>query len=263
MDVVALMALGTSVEEEAPRLAADLGSTAYEAALLLRSPTPVPLLRTDDRQRAIDLVAKLRARRHDVVACEASAVVRSDAMTRVRSFRLDDDAFVVASANTSVSVAWSDVVALVRAIHRTSSEHVEKSAERKLSLGRAAMSGGVLMTKTVTTTAKHTVEEREQVLYIFRQGGAPMLATISRTRYEGLAAALRPSQIENFNSLVRILRERAPHALYDERLLAPRPGLERVRTGTTGAVSASSSEGIDLLAHLIALAGTRAQRPYR
>jgi len=263
MDVVALMALASSVEEEAPRLAADLGTTAYDAALLLRSPTPVPLLRTEDRARALDLVAKLRARRHDVVACETSAVVSSDAMTPVRSFRLDEEAFVVSAANESTSVAWADIVALVRAIHRTSNEHMEKSEERKLSLGRAAMSGGFLMTKTVTKTAKHTVEEREQVLYVFRQGGAPMIATISRTRYEGLAAALRPSQIENFNTLVRTLRERAPQALYDERLLAPRPGLDRLRAGTAGTVSASSSEGIDLLAHLIALAGTRAQRPYR
>ena len=263
MDVVALMALASSVEEEAPRLAVDLGSTAYDAALLLRSPTPVPLLRTEDRTRAAELVTKLRARRHDVVACEASAVVLSDAMTPVRSFRLDDEAFVVSAANESASVPWADVVALVRGIHRTSNEHLEKSAERKLSLGRAAMSGGLLMTKTVTTSAKHTVEEREQVLYVFRRAGAPMLATLSRTRYEGLAAALRPSQIENFNTLVRVLRERAPQALYDERLLAPRPGLERVRAGTAGTASVSSSEGIDLLAHLIALAGTRAQRPYR
>lgn len=264
MDVVALMALASSVEDEAPRLAADLGSTAYEAALLLRSPAPVPLLRTDDRARALDLLAKLRARGHDVVACDASAVVSAEAMTAVRSFRLDADAFVVTSANASSSVAWSDIRALVRAIHRTSSEHVEKSAERKLALGRAAMSGGVLMTKTVTKAAKQTVEEREQVLYVFRQNGSPVLATISRTRYDGLAAELRPSQIENFNTLVRMLRERAPQAIYDERLLAPRPGLERVRAGTaTGAVSASSSDAIDLLAHLIALAGTRAQAPYR
>jgi hypothetical protein len=262
MDVVALMALGSSVDEEAPRLAADLGSTAYEAGLLLRAPTPVPLLRTDDRARAIELVAKLRARRHDVVACESSAVVSSDAMSAVRSFQLEPEAFLVSAGNATTRVAWSDIVALVRAIHKTSNEHIEKSAERKLSLGRAAMSGGFLMTKTVSKTAKHTVEQREQVLYVFRNGGAPLLATLSRTRYEGLTASLRPSQIENFTTLVRTLRERAPQALYDERLLAPRPGLERLRAGTAGTVSASSSDGIDLLAHLIALAGTRA-RPYR
>jgi hypothetical protein len=268
MDVVALMALAGSVDDEAPHLAADLGTTAYEAGLLLRSPPPVPLLRTEDRARALDLCNRLRARRHDVVACEASAVVASHAMTPVRSFRLDEDAFVISSAATGSAAApakvpWSDVVALIRAVHRSSSEHVEKSDERKLSLGRAAMSGGFLMTKTVTKSAKVAIEEREQVLYVFRQGGTPLLATISRTRYEGLAAMLRPSQIENFNTLVTTLRERAPHAVYDERLLAPRPGLGRVRAGTAGSVSASSSEAIDLLAHLIALAGTRAQRPYR
>lgn len=263
MDVVALMALASSVEDEAPRLAADLGSTAYEAALLLRSPSPVPLLRTEDRARALDLLAKLRARGHDAVACDASAVVSADAMMPVRSFRLDDDAFVVTAANESVSVPWTDLRALVRAIHRTSSQHVEKSAEKKLSLGRAAMSGGVMMTRTVTKAAKHTVEEREQVLYVFRQSGSPLLAALSRARYDGLGADLRPSQIENWNTLIRTVRARAPQALYDERLLAPRPGLDRPTAGSAGTVSASSSDGIDLLAHLIALAGTRAQRPYR
>ncbi|MDB5215801.1 MAG: hypothetical protein JWO86_3728 [Myxococcaceae bacterium] len=263
MDVVALMALASSVEDEAPRLAADLGSTAYEAGLLLRSPSPVPLLRTEDRARALDLLAKLRARGHDAVACDAGAVVSTGAMTQVRSFRMDDGAFVVTSGNDATTVPWSDVRALVRAIHRTSSEHIEKSAEKKLSLGRAAMSGGVMLTKTVTKTAKHTVEEREQVLYVFRDNGTPLLAALSRTRYDGLGADLRPSQIENFNTLVRAVRARAPQAIYDERLLAPRPGIERVTPGASGTVSASSSDGIDLLAHLIALAGTRAQRPYR
>ena len=263
MDVVALMALASSVEDEAPRLAADLGATAYETALLLRSPSPVPLLRTEDRARALDLLAKLRARGHDAVACDASAVVAADAMMPVRSFRLDDDAFVVTSGNESVSVPWTDLRALVRAIHRTSSQHLEKSAEKKLSLGRAAMSGGVIMTKTVTKSAKHTVEEREQVLYLFRQSGSPLLAALSRARYDGLGPELRPSQIENWNTLLRTVRARAPQAIYDERLLAPRPGLDRPTAGSAGTVSASSSDGIYLLAHLIALAGTRAQRPYR
>jgi hypothetical protein len=62
---------------------------------------------------------------------------------------------------------------------------------------------------------------------------------------------------------VRVLRESAPRAAYDERLLAPRPGLDRVRAGAAGATT-SSSDAIDLLAHLIALASARAgERPYR
>jgi hypothetical protein len=265
VDIVALMALRTTVEAEAPPLAADLGSTAYETALLLRAPSPVPLLRTADRARALDLLGKLRARGHDAVACDASAVVSADAMLPVRSFRFEEDAFVVVGApGGEERVPAGDLLALVRAVHRTRTDQIEKTDERKLSLGRAAMSGGLLMTKTVTSTKTQSTEERDQVLYVFRRGGAPLLMSQSRARYDGLGPQLRPSQLENFVTVVRLLRERAPEAPYDERLLAPRPQLERVRAGAGGHVSASSSDGVDLLAHLVALASARAPRaPYR
>lgn len=258
MDLVALVALATAVEQEAPLLAANLGSTAYETALLLRTPPPVPLLRTPDRARALDLLAKLRARGHDAVACDEAAIVTGAAMTHVRAFRFDADAFdVTSSENTNDRAPWGEVVGLVRAMHRSSSQSVEKSTQRNFSLGRAALSGGVLLTKTTTKETKHTAEEREQVLYVFRRSGPPMLVAQSRALYTGLGAELRPSQVENFATLVRLLRERAPTAAYDERLLRPRPGLERVQAGAAGAVSASSSDAIDVLAHLVTLALTR------
>ena len=266
MDIVALMSLGTSVEVEAPRLAAELGSTPYETALLLRMPTPVPLLRTDDRGRALDLLAKLRARGHDAVACDAAAVVAADAMTHVRKFRFEPEILAVTSdENADVGVPWTDVVGLVRAVHRTRVEAIETSKERKFSLGRAALSGGVLMSKTTTKTKTLATEEREQVLYVFRHGGMPLLMSQSRLRYDGLGAELRPVQIENFTTLIRLLRERAPDAGYDERLLGPRPrpGLDRVVAGPRGTSSSSSSDGVDLLAHLIAMALARTARPYR
>lgn len=261
VDIVALIALRTPVEEEAPLLAAELGTTAYETALLLRAPSPVPLLRTDDRGRALDLLARLRARGHDVVACDASAVVSAEDMIQVRAFRIEADAFVVTSGavgGAEERVPSGSVVALVRAVHRTRVEQIEKTAERKLSLGRAAMSGGLLLSKTVTTTRTQSSEEREQVLYLFRRGGAPLLVSQSRARYEGLGSAMRPAQLENFASLLRLLRERFPGAPYDERLLAPRPQQDRVRAGAGGQLSVSSSDGVDLLAHLVALASTRA-----
>ena len=261
---MALVSLATSVEAEAPLLAAELGATPYETALLLRTPSPVPLLRTDDRARALALLGNLRARGHDVVACDAAAVISAEAMVNVRTFRFELDHLAVRPADGAEQrVAWGDIVSLVRAIHRRRTEQVEKTEERKFSLGRAALSGGVLVSKTITKAKVQSTEEREQVLYVFRHGGMPLLVSQSRTRYDGLGADLRPVQIENFNTLVRALRERAPDAPYDERLLGPRPGLDRIRAGAGGSSSSSSSDGIDLLAHLIALAVVRAPRPYR
>lgn len=263
MFVVALISLGTPVEVEAPLLADDLGSTAYEAALMLRAPSPIPVLRTDDRARALALLGKLRARGHDAVACEAAAVVASAVMPHARSFAIEPDALTVLTTNGQTErIEWAFAGAFVRAVHRTRSESVEKNTSQKFDLGRAALSGGIMVTKKVTTTTKHASEDREPVLYVFRQNDGPLLFEQSRTRYEGLGADLRPSQLENFAMLVRVLRERAPRAAYDERLLAPRPISDRLRAGAHGAVSSSSADGVDLLAHLVAMAISRAT-PYR
>jgi hypothetical protein len=263
VDVVALMSLATTVEVEAPLLAADLGSTPYETGLLLRSPSPVPLLRTEDRARALDLLARLRSRGHDAVACDIAAVVSADAMTQVRSFRLEPEVFAVTSAeNVTLRLPWSEILGWVRAIHRTRTESVEKTKEKRFDLGRAAITGGVLMSKTVEKSKVIATEEREQVLYVFRRGGPPLLIGQTRVRYDGLGADLRPIQIENFTTLIRLVRERTPDAVYDERLLGPRPGIDRVIAGARGTSSSSSSDGIDLLAHLIAVALGRS-RPYR
>lgn len=264
MDVVALMSLATTAEVEAPKLAADLGSTAYETALLLRTPSPVLLLRTDDRARALELLGKLRSRGHDAVACDAAAVVAAASMVHVRSFRFEAEAFVVTTPEAvEHRIAWVEIIAIVRAMHRTRTEEVSKTSERSFSLGRAALSGGVLLTKQMTRTTKQTNEEREQVLYVFRRGGVPVLVTLSRARYEGLGAELRAVQIENFATLIGMLREHAPDAAFDERLIGPRPAIERIRAQPGGGSSASSSDGIDLFAHVIALALARGARPYR
>ncbi len=274
MFLVALLALRTTVEEEARALTVDLGlgATTYETALLLRAPSPALLLQTNERERALRVLAQLRARGHDAVACDANAVVRSAAMVHIRAFRLEPDAFVLMPGNATDErdereerVPWSEVCALVRATHRTREDQSETTSARTLSLGRAAMSGGLMLTKKVANTKTQSIEEREPVLYVFRRGGTPLLLRLSTLRYAALGSDLRPSQRENFSTLVRKLREHAVHAPFDERLLAPRPHVDRVRVAGAGPhriVSASSADHTDLLAHLVALA-CASPRPHR
>ena len=131
MDIVALLSLGTPVEVEAPLLAADLGSTTYETALLLRAPSPIPILRTDDRARALALLGRLRSRGHDAVACDASAVVSASSMLHVRAFALEPDALVVRTeAGATDRVPWGDFVAFVRAIHTPAASRSRRTRPR-------------------------------------------------------------------------------------------------------------------------------------
>ena len=161
VEIVAIVALGRSVEEEAPRLAADLGLTTYETAVMLRAPAPVIVLRSEDRARTLDVLGKLRSRGHDAVACELDAVVSSDDMFRPRAFRFDAGDFVGIGHGEERRLPLADVFALIRANHVTRTEDTVVDRQRKISLGRGALTGGLLMTKTTTTESRRVTSERE------------------------------------------------------------------------------------------------------
>lgn len=262
MDVVALVGLSGSVEDESPKLAADLGITTYEAALLLRLPTPQVLLRTEERARTVDLLAKLRGRGHDALACDLAAVVSSAAMFKPRSFRFEGGAFVGLAGGNEQRVECADFLALVRATHVTTNEETIVDRERKVSIGRAALTGGLLTTKTTAKESKRVSTERETVLYLFSHRSTPWLLVASDLRYDGLSDARAFSTHENFDALCRRLREHAPAAVYDTRLVPARPSTTILSTSSKQTTTTSSS-AIDVLAHLVAMAIHRTTRPYR
>jgi hypothetical protein len=261
VDIIAITKLATDPETEAPLLAADLGITAYEARQKLAVGTPCVVLMTNERARTASLVSALRGRGHTAVACDGRAVVSSSAMVPVRSFHLDPDALVLDAppgqerqAEEGVTrMPFVDIVALVRAAHRHAVETHQLTKEKKFRPAAAIISGGVILTKTVTRDVTRTNESKEQVLYIFSRGRVPCLLREASAQYAGLGEAVRPTRIENFLTTVRLLRESAPNAPYDERLIslkrAPEPANE------PGAPRAFDREtgGIDLLAHLLAM----------
>ena len=261
MYVVAIAELATPLEAEAAALAADLGTTAYEERLHLLTGLPSVVLTTADRSEALALLAKLRARKHGAIACDATAVVAHESMTPMRGFTLGPDA-VIAGSET---LPYGEITALLRAMHRSQTESRGETKSRQFSAGKALLSGGLAFSKTVTKEEKSVVQASEQVLYIFRAGGeTPWLLRERGTSYAGLGAGLVASSTQNFLTTIARLRERAPAALYDERLLNPRNAVLRLtRSGSAGAstLSTSSAGGVDLLAHLIAMWSARSRAP--
>jgi len=248
MFLVAVVTLARTVEEEAPLLAADLGITAYEAGMLLRATAPSVVLRSDDRTRAANLLGQLRNRGHDAIACDGASVVASKDMFGVRHFRFEADGFAVWDENhRNEKSPFADLLALIRATHSFDSTSIEKTEKTALSLGRAAMTGGLMPTKKVTEQRTVRTSEREPVLYVFRRAGQPWILRATRMKYEGLANAIRPTQQENFVVLVDALRQATgATAAYDDRLLT----------------QAKKPEEVDVAAHLVGLAITR-ERPWR
>ncbi len=256
MDIVALTEVATPLEALATLLAAELSVTPFEARQTLAAGVPCVVLMTADRARALSLLGTLRAHGHGALACEGGAVTPSSSMVPIRRFRFDGEALVTdAGAEPSAEdarVPFADLVALLRATHRHQVESREETKEKKFRPGAAIVTGGLILTKTVKREVVRTSDEREQVLYLFRRGGPPCLLQDSAAHYGGLGEHTRPTRLENFTTTVRLLREHAPAAAYDERLLAVKkfpapptlPGSPRLFDVETG--------GVDLVAHILA-----------
>jgi hypothetical protein len=256
MFIVAICELKTTIEVEAQALARDLGGTAYEHRLHLLGGLPAIVLTTADRELGQKTLDALRRRGHGAVACDAAAVVASEDMIDMRRFQLQADA-VLAQGPTAERLPGSDILALLRATHRTDVQSREEIKTKQFSMGRALVSGGLMVSKTVKREERSSSSELQQVLYVFRASGeTPWLLHERGTHYGALGSEIAPSSMQNFLTTIRRLRALAPVAVYDERLLKLRraPG-PPVKSGSFGSesVSTSSASSLDLTAHLLVL----------
>jgi hypothetical protein len=266
MYVVAVVEIHSGLDVEAAALASELGKTPYEMRLMLAGGLPAVVLMTPDRQRATRLMEGIFARKNGAIGADSAAVVSSRAMTPMKRFRFDADG-VLLDDRPDARLPFDDVAALLRATHRQQLETREKTRELKFDVGRAVMSGGFAPTRTVERVTQSRLEEREQVLYLFRRSQeAPWILRETEAVYAGLGEALGATKFVNFQRTVQALRARIPTAAYDERLLSRRAP-ERTRlssAGDTTTVSSSSEDGVDLLAHLLAAwLGKSTPMPYR
>lgn len=237
MHVVAITQLSSTVEREAAALAVDLGGIAYEHRQKLAVGLPAVILTTPDAQRAQTLVGKLRARGHIAIACRTADIVASSAMISLRRFRIEPDALVAGEQR----LPWRDIATLVRATHRRRTETTTVVKDKQLALGRAIVTGGLVMRKTTTREVATRTDETDPVLYVFRSDGAtPWLLCEQGTHFEALGAQLTPISARNFQLTVELLRNRAPTAKFHDTLLTRRVVVEE----------------LDLLAHMLSVLPT-------
>lgn len=244
-------------DEDVQALAARLGEVAYETRVRLAGPLPVILGSFDDVVQARELLGMLRARGHGAVAVGNDSVVASAQMHAPSRVSLRPDGMDDASS----TVRYDEIVALVHAVHERVARTEETVTAKKTSLARAAMTGGLVRSKTSTRTVTESDVAREQVLYVFRRSNVqPWLLRERSIRYEG--EALAPTTGENFQRLVTGLAARVPHALVDERLLRHKrraTGSRAVGGADRSRIETSNEADTDLAAHLIVVAHLQGQ----
>lgn len=249
MFVVFVAHLGRPSAVEAEAIAPLVGLTPYEARIALATAPPCIVLTTTERERANDVVGVLRARGHGAHVFDDEQFVPSERMTRIDNFVLDVDG--VRRSTTGELLPYGDVYAILRGIHDTTGESVRVS--------RPSLSDGLLPNGD-SIRAMSKKEDREHVAYFFRRSGErPWVLRERHTSYTGLGDDRQSVAYANFMRFLSRVRESSAMAIYDDRLLRRRVA---ERLATEG--MRSSSEGMDLLAHLLAMSiASQGGSPYR
>jgi hypothetical protein len=256
--LVALVQAAKDPDEAVKVLTEAAGSTAAEARMRLAPEPPALLARLDDAA-ANELVTKLRKAGLAALAIDSRVPSDGDRF-QVRKFALEKDALNLETrAGEAASLAWGDLALILRAQRTRRAETDKTETTKRLSIGSAVLTGGLKMTSTKTSVVRSADEQSEQLLLIYTSDARVFEVAETALDWSGLGA-LQPSRTANFLELTKRIREKAPGARYDERLVrlgrrslpfGAVKGEQRVATANSTTLHTDTAGTVDILAELL------------
>ncbi|MBW2703104.1 MAG: hypothetical protein JRF33_19950 [Deltaproteobacteria bacterium] len=208
--VVAVCRWARPPAEVAQSLASHFGMTAYDLSMQLSGPLPLIVGQDMDAEEAGGLVEILMEQGHRVITLDMGLVPEPEALITVRDFRLREQGLLVLDERkVKQELAWSEIQALIRAVHKADPK-AEKESSLRVPIGNRSTGGKI---------ADAGQPAREQVLYLVpKDARRTLLFRENRVRYQGLGSRMAQTKQQSFLTLVDILRKLAPKAFFDERL---------------------------------------------
>lgn len=222
MHVVAIHSMNTEKETLAGSLSAVLKVTLYEALTRLRAPGNGPLIVAvlAEKERAEQLSEQLHSAGFKSLVLTADEIDTASCAWIVRRFGLGrHELHVETEKSDNLDISFQDIDLVLPGISISRDNTTETVKKRSLNLGRAVISGGLMLTKTTKTTREVTTETRERFINIYA-GEVPIIVLRENALdYNSLGSALTPSRSSNFTYLLNELRRCCPGVRYDARLL--------------------------------------------
>jgi hypothetical protein len=219
MHVVAIHGWRQDTPDLVKALAEALGVLPFEAKQRLIGGGPAVIARFADAAAAHSLAQRLTQAGLKPLVIDSNTV-RNDGRLMAQRFILGTESLQIETANGGrTEVPFNTVDLLLPGFGTTSVTETHTITERKFSLGKTLLFGGIPMTKKVTRQEEETTEEHRRYLYLYLAGRPPFLFGQHIVKYDGLGAAMQVSQELNFTYLLGELRRRCGNAVYDDRLL--------------------------------------------
>lgn len=201
--------------------AAVTGLAAADVSRLLAGTLPRILVRA--AREGGRIAAELGAAGFVAFASDESEVPSDEGRIVARGLELSGDGFVALDGSGRRHACPAAALgAFLRGVRILETSEAVKSVERKLDLGKAVLTGGLLVTRKVETTSARTTSEKESFVLVQRKDGLPdIMLRERRLNYQCLDRDLQPSTHRNLLTLTARLRALAPEVPLDDRITRP------------------------------------------
>lgn len=222
MHIVAVDNLGEDRDGIARALSDALGIVFYDAFVRVRVPDKGPLLVAAyaEESVALEKAERLRAAGFRALVLGQGDVEADSTRIMVRKFLLKDGELGFEERTGGPrSIAYDLIRVIIRGIRIVKTTETETVKDRKFDAGRAILTGGLSLTKSVSLRQQNVSEAREGFIHLYPDKQRPIVFLESALQYDSLGTSLQPSRTANFAFLDAELKRRCTTAVYDDHLL--------------------------------------------
>lgn len=200
-------------------LAVPLGIMVYEMRQRMIGGGPAVVAGFAEPQQARAMAAKLGQSGVLTLVIDSNAVRSCRGRLAVRRFELNESFLRIYTAEgPAAEIQYKDISLLLSATSILGETETVTVSERKFSLGKTILSGGIPLKKTVIHQEEVSREERGNILYLYTEDRPPVVFSQGSLAYDGFGPAMKLSRELNFAHLKIELRRLSPGAGYDDRL---------------------------------------------
>jgi len=254
MFVVAIYGWREETPQMVQALADALGIIAFEVRQRLIGGGPSVVAGFADQQQAGEVVEKMGHIGIKALIVDAAAVRLRSCFFIVRRFKFEDRVLKIEAHNgQQETLPYAQMRLILTGTSIVGVSQTKTTMEKKFSMGKTLLAGGIPMTKMVKHQEKVSSEESEEILYLYAHDRPTAVLSLTGVNYDGFGAERKLSQKLNFSHLISQLRLHAPDAAFDDRLLNRNNQIRLL-----GSVQGREA-GLDLAAEILArclLAGT-------
>ncbi len=220
MHVVAISSWKEETAGLVQALASALGITAFEARPRMIGNGPAVVASFADAEMALALAKKLNQIGFATLVVDALTIRSKTGQFIARRFQFNKWSLLIeTSAGQQEEIPYEEIELFLTGTSIAGTSETKTVTERKFSIGKTLLSGGIPMASKVEHQEETTTEERGKVLYLYAGQRPPVVFSQNGMSYEGFGAEMKLSRELNFTHLTSELRRLCPGVRYDDRLL--------------------------------------------